>query len=161
MARRIRAKIGTYVLVFELKSLNRLTVGKLGIFSFPAGWYTYVGSAHGPGGLQARIGHHLELAPKPHWHMDYLRPRGYFREIWYGSGANPTEHHWSGILQTMPQSSIAARGFGSSDCRCDAHLIHFQSQPSIETFRRRQLKTPGNRRPPVYRLIIDAGGQDR
>ena len=41
---------GTYVLLLQLPTDEELTIGKLGTFDFPAGWYTYVGSAFGSGG---------------------------------------------------------------------------------------------------------------
>ena len=42
---------GTYVLLLHLPDNEQLTIGKLGTFDFPAGWYAYVGSAFGPGGV--------------------------------------------------------------------------------------------------------------
>ena len=64
---------GTYVLMLGLPRLATIGVGRLGHFQFPVGWYAYAGSAHGPGGLAARISRHLRV-PKPlHWHVDYLR----------------------------------------------------------------------------------------
>ena len=37
-----------------------------------AGQYAYVGSAHGPGGLRARVGRHLRTEKSLQWHIDYL-----------------------------------------------------------------------------------------
>ena len=150
----LRIKSGTYVLVFHLESDCRLTVGKLGRFSFPAGWYAYAGSAHGPGGLAARLGHHLHIATHPHWHMDYLRPHGSIAEIWYGRGPAVDEHRWAACLRWMAGSPAAIPGFGSSDCRCDSHLIYFPIRPAIARFRHRQQRLPGVRRRPVFRLPI-------
>lgn len=151
-----KIKFGTYVLLFELRSLIRLSVGKLGIFRFPAGWYAYTGSALGPGGLPARIRHHLGITTRPHWHMDYLRPRGSIREIWYGQGRCYDEHRWAACLQSMPRSITVVPGFGSSDCRCGTHLVHFPARPGINPFRRRQQSTREAVRPPIYGLSVDA-----
>ena len=148
-------KFGTYVLIFELRSLFRLSVGKLGIFSFPAGWYAYTGSALGPGGLPARIRHHLRITARPHWHMDYLRPRGYIREIWYDQGPCYDEHRWAACLQSMPRSVTVVPRFGSSDCRCETHLVHFSARPGINPFQRRQQSTAEAGRPPIYCLPVD------
>jgi Uri superfamily endonuclease len=49
---------GTYALVFTAKRKKRLIIGKLGTLTLQPGYYVYVGSAFGPGGLKARIGHH-------------------------------------------------------------------------------------------------------
>ncbi len=60
-----------------------ITVGKFGELVFPAGDYMYLGSAMGPGGLFARLSHHLRVASKPHWHIDWLRQYAALPEIWY------------------------------------------------------------------------------
>ena len=64
---------GSYILLLYLPLNITLTVGRLGTFDFPAGWYAYVGSAFGAGGLVGRIKHHLQPLENPHWHIDYLR----------------------------------------------------------------------------------------
>lgn len=63
---------GTYVLVLQVRGLRRMEVGRLGTFDIRPGFYAYVGSAHGAGGLRARIAHHIESIAAPHWHIDYL-----------------------------------------------------------------------------------------
>jgi Uri superfamily endonuclease len=68
-----QAATGTYVLLLYLAENRTITVGKLGTFDFPMGWYTYIGSAFGAGGLVARLKHHLQPGDRPHWHIDYLR----------------------------------------------------------------------------------------
>jgi Uri superfamily endonuclease len=151
-----RINIGTYILIFELKSFFRLSVGKLGFCDFPAGWYAYTGSARGPGGLRARIRHHTGIATRPHWHMDYLRPQGHLREIWYGQAPRYDEHRWADCLRSMPGSVTVVPGFGSSDCRCETHLVYFPERPGIRPFKRRQKSTAETARPPIYCLPVDA-----
>ena len=146
---------GTYILIFELKSDYRLMVGRLGVFTFPAGWYCYSGSALGPGGLAGRLRHHLKIADRAHWHMDFLRPLGCIREIWYGRAPFYDEHRWAENLRTMAGTLAIAPGFGSSDCGCETHLVRFDAYPSIARFRRRQPVGSGIRRPPVYRMAVD------
>ena len=63
---------GTYALVLHLECTEEITVGKLGMFTFPAGYYLYVGSALGPGGLEARLARHRRRGKKLRWHIDYL-----------------------------------------------------------------------------------------
>jgi len=146
---------GTYVLILELKTFYRLSVGKLGTFDFPTGWYAYAGHAFGPGGLAARIGHHLRGTGRPHWHMDYLNSKGCIREVWYGIGQWFDEHRWTACLRAMPGAGMVAPGFGSSDCSCETHLVHFPRRPNVNRFKRRQPATAGEIRPPIYRLPID------
>ena len=150
----LKRKMGTYVLIFNLESGCRLSVGKLGRFEFPVGWYAYTGSARGPGGLTARLGHHLRIAANPHWHMDFLRPQGSIIEIWYGHDPAFDEHIWAEVMQAMAGTLTVAPGFGSSDCRCNTHLIHFATQPTVDLFRRRQNMRTEKRRQPVFRLPI-------
>ena len=52
---------GTYALVFRAKRKRRLIIGKLGTLNLQPGCYVYVGSAFGPDGLKARIGHHRKI----------------------------------------------------------------------------------------------------
>jgi Uri superfamily endonuclease len=88
--------------------------------------------------------------------MDYLRPLGCLQEIWYGRGAGYDEHRWAADLREMPDARVVAPGFGSSDCCCETHLVHFRHRPGIRRFRQRQRSTAGVARPRIYGLSIDA-----
>jgi len=58
---------GTYVLILSLDKVTQIEIGKLGTFLFKSGFYTYVGSAFGNGGLRNRLAHHLNISKKlPH-----------------------------------------------------------------------------------------------
>src|ERR1041385_2849293 len=46
---------GTYVLIASVLQMKRIEVGQLGEFDIVPGFYAYVGSAFGAGGLGARI----------------------------------------------------------------------------------------------------------
>lgn len=126
---------GTYALILSLPhSVADICVGRLGRFRFPAGWYVYVGSARGPGGLAARLARHLRL-PKPlHWHIDYLRARTSPVEIWYAIGTQKLECVWARALLSLSGTSVPVPRFGASDCRCSTHLIHFAMPPDLEAF---------------------------
>jgi Uri superfamily endonuclease len=126
---------GTYVLILQLSQPARLTTGKLGEFDFPAGWYAYVGSAFGPGGLRGRLKHHLAPVTKPHWHIDYLRSAASVREVWYLIGEAICEHQWADTLRSMPGAAIPAPRFGASDCTCETHLIYFAEKPDSGVLR--------------------------
>ena len=69
----IPSSSGTYALILYCPHTRRLEVGRLGVFEFQKGWYAYVGSAFGRGGLRARCRHHLRLTMRPHWHIEYLK----------------------------------------------------------------------------------------
>lgn len=128
---------GTYILLLAMATPTRLIIGRLGVFDFPAGWYAYVGSAFGPGGLSGRLRHHCSPVRKPHWHIDYLRQAAAVHEIWHSASAARCEHEWAGLLRLMPGAAVPAARFGASDCRCESHLLHFPERPDHLAFRQR------------------------
>ena len=126
---------GTYVLILRLTEPVTLTIGRLGSFDFPAGWYGYVGSALGAGGLRGRLKHHLNPVRRPHWHIDYLRQAATLETIWYLASEGVLEHAWASALQALPGATVPAPRFGASDCRCAAHLIQLPDRPDLDAFR--------------------------
>jgi len=125
---------GTYVLILRLPRPATVNVGQLGRVRFPAGWYAYVGSAYGPGGLAARISRHLRSPKHLHWHVDYLRAESSPVEIWSAVGTGKRECAWARALSGLPGASIPVLRFGASDCHCPAHLIHFAGSPDLAAF---------------------------
>ena len=90
--------------------------------TLPAGLYYYAGSAHGPGGLHARIRRHLAAEKKPRWHVDRLTMQSSAMQAW----------GWSEGLECDLVAALEKRHgfthplprFGSSDCkRCRSHLL--------------------------------------
>ena len=75
---------GTYLLILRLdRDVVGLPVGKLGALDFSAGYYLYIGSAFGSGGLPARLAYHAKRRKtRRHWHIDYLREHGELEEAW-------------------------------------------------------------------------------
>lgn len=144
---------GTYILVLRLGRFTRLRIGKLGVFDFPAGYYAYVGSAFGSGGLRGRLKHHLAPAKKPHWHIDYLRQGAVVLEVWYIASETRHEHRWSDVLCSMTGAVVPVPRFGASDCRCAAHLARFPEKPMLEPFCN-QLGIGGETRPRIETLIV-------
>ena len=115
---------GTYTLLLWLPDMQRLQIGRLGCFDFPSGYYTYTGSAKR--GLAHRLHRHIHGASKLHWHIDYLRP--HIRVLdWhtYAEGVQP-ECQLNQLL--MATGEVVVPRFGSSDCRCSSHLLHFLAE---------------------------------
>lgn len=125
---------GTYALLLRAHRSSIVTVGKLGEFAFPTGWYAYAGSARGPGGLAARVSRHAAVSKACHWHVDYLRKEVELVEIWYATGLARRECSWADALSALCGGSIPVSRFGASDCRCPAHLIYFTRRPSLSSF---------------------------
>jgi Uri superfamily endonuclease len=128
---------GTYVLIAVVGRVMRLEIGSLGVHEVVPGFYAYVGSAFGAGGLQARIGHHLESAAAPHWHIDYLLGLAEPVEVWFTTADRKMERHWAGLLEKAPQFRAPIPRFGSSDYHRSraSHLFFCKRRPSFEWFR--------------------------
>lgn len=126
---------GTYALVLRLKTPREISVGKFGSFQFPSGWYLYLGSALGPGGLRARLARHKRRTDKRyHWHIDYLRAVTGLVEVWIGVGQVRQECGWATAAAALPDAAIIAPRFGASDCRCPSHLFHYSQRPQLGAF---------------------------
>lgn len=138
---------GTYALTLLARRPFGVSVGRLGRLKGPAGYYVYVGSAFGPGGLKARLSHHLKPALKPRWHIDYLKTKAPITEIWYSVDADKREHLWADTFVEKMSGINPFPGFGSSDCACLSHLIYFDLSPSIHKFRRYIKQTAKNHAP--------------
>jgi Uri superfamily endonuclease len=136
------AESGAYALVLFCSHDEQVQIGKLGPLQLRRGFYVYVGSALGPGGVRARVAHHQKLSPRPHWHIDYLRPRTRLDRIWYSHGRVCREHQWARVIRALRGASVPIAGFGSSDCRCKTHLFFFARRPSFKEFRQRARRAP-------------------
>lgn len=121
--------MGTYCLLLHLAGNSHITVGKLGSFDFPAGYYVYCGSALK--GMAARIARHRRIGKKNHWHIDYLHSRAELVEVRAWASRQRLECGCSQQLQAMAGAAVPVPGFGSSDCRCRTHLVYFAARPSL------------------------------
>jgi Uri superfamily endonuclease len=133
----MKSQSGTYAIVLKPVAKRSIQVGKLGMLRIQTGYYVYVGSAFGPGGLKARIAHHRSVSHRSRWHIDYLRAAAEIREVWYSYDPGAREHQWAETLAAAKESTMPFPGFGSSDCNCLSHLYYFKSKPTIASFRRR------------------------
>lgn len=126
---------GTYALVLRVSGRPEIAVGRLGTLEAQPGYYVYVGSAMGPGGLAARVGRHGRREKRLRWHIDYLRSVAEIEEVWYAAGKSQRECRWAAVLCTLPGASVPLTGFGASDCGCPSHLCFFTLPPSLADFR--------------------------
>ncbi|MDH7601087.1 MAG: GIY-YIG nuclease family protein [Armatimonadota bacterium] len=126
MAQMIR---GAYQLLVKLETDQTITVGHLGTFVFPAGWYVYTGSAMN--GIENRLARHLRRQKRFHWHIDYLLERA--RLIGYAIKESCVREECELNRRTLsiPGAAVPVVGFGSSDCGCKSHLVHFAVKPSL------------------------------
>jgi Uri superfamily endonuclease len=122
---------GTYLLLASLDQPTPIGVGRLGVFTFPGGWYIYVGSALGSGGLKARLDRHRRRNKRLHWHIDYLLQRAEIEASWTIRSAARLECVLAARVCKLPQAQILVPRFGASDCRCAGHLTHVPYRPSV------------------------------
>jgi Uri superfamily endonuclease len=126
---------GTYAVLFycatKVVSLPRGCAGK---YTLRPGWYVYIGSAFGPGGVCARVSRHLSKGAPVRWQIDrtkrYLTPHA----VWFTVDAKKRECLWARSVLKMPKASYLSR-VGSSDCDCPAHFVVFDKCPTIRTFK--------------------------
>lgn len=126
---------GSYVLVLHVGQDRRLDVGKLGSFEFPAGYYLYFGSALND--LEGRIRRHLRREKKLHWHIDFLTAAATVVQVWWVAEEERSECVWAWAALAHPGVGVPVGRFGSSDCRCPAHLVRLSSWAEAEALRDR------------------------
>jgi Uri superfamily endonuclease len=127
---------GTYIVISSVRETKRLQIGSLGTFEITPGYYAYVGSAFGGGGLRARLGHHLESASASHWHIDYLLQMAQPIEIWFAVSPQKLEQHWADLLTDSSKFRIPIPRFGSSDYHRSrsSHLFYTKKRPAFGWF---------------------------
>ncbi len=87
------------------------------------GWYFYVGSARGSGGIRARVRRHFRHKKTAHWHIDRLTKEAV--EMVALAVADGHECELSGKLLKSRRFKVAAADFGSTDGRiCESHLLN-------------------------------------
>ena len=123
---------GTYILIMEAQTAAQVVIGKLGMMNVEPGYYAYVGSAFGPGGLKARLGHHQKIARKLHWHIDYLRKEIDLVKIYFDDSGERLEYSWAKRLENIPEANVPLIGFGASDCDAKSHLFYFEDEPNLD-----------------------------
>lgn len=116
-AETIPGDAGAYLLALKL---NRpLSIVRPSSVVLPRGYYLYAGSAHGPGGLRARVARHMRRPKLCHWHIDQISAvAGIVGAFVWPGGDECALAAWYARFGT------AIAGFGSSDCRrCRSHLL--------------------------------------
>jgi Uri superfamily endonuclease len=125
---------GSYVLILQSFRRRCVKIGRLGDLAQQPGFYLYIGSALGPGGVAARVAHHQRLTKKPRWHLDHLRPGVEPVEVWYCCDTRPREQLWTHVINTLSGATVPLAGFGASDTPDVSHLFFFASQPPVRAF---------------------------
>lgn len=114
---------GTYALILQNHTTANIQIGRWRAIDIRPGYYTYIGSAFGLGGVQARVSRHCRTDKPKHWHIDYLRAYVTTVGVWVSYETERLEHQWAQTLLDKNEI-IPIPGFGCSDCRCTSHLFH-------------------------------------
>lgn len=113
---------GAYALLIQLSRPLSLPIARLRRPTLAAGHYVYCGSAHGAGGMAARVGRHLRRDKIIRWHVDYLTRVGQVLDVLCvpdGSECDLVRR-----ISQVPGMGMPVAGLGSSDCRqCTTHLL--------------------------------------
>lgn len=112
-------KSGVYLLLVDLPEGGEIRAGSLGRFRFRPGIYCYVGS--GMNGLDKRVERHRSGDKKKHWHIDYFLSRGDIVASIKLRSKRKMECGLNGLVSGL-SAETPVKGFGSSDCGCEAHF---------------------------------------
>jgi Uri superfamily endonuclease len=122
-ASHLRRDSGTYALLLRADAEQTIAVGALGTLTVQPGAYVYVGSAFGPGGVEARVRRHARGDGALHWHVDYLRAVTTLARVWWTHDETRRECDWATALRERSDTAVPLDGFGASDCGCPSHLV--------------------------------------
>lgn len=140
----MKSESGTYALILQSGLAETIKVGRWGKLTLKTGYYIYIGSAFGPGGVRARVLRHCRLNKRKHWHLDYLRRYVTPLGAWCSYEPSQIEHQWATVVARMDGSN-PIKGFGCSDCTCYSHFFFLATEPDFEVF-----SAGANSRPEVW-----------
>ena len=123
-------KKGSYCILFRLTEAVTVETKGRKRFKLKRGLYGYAGSAMGSGGVEKRVERHLRREKKPHWHLDFLTVTPSFKAekvlVFYGKNVECE------VARALSKIGKAVPGFGSSDCKCESHLIELKDLKEAE-----------------------------
>jgi Uri superfamily endonuclease len=130
---------GIYVLVISMSKDVNLNIGALGNVHFEKGLYSYVGSAQN--NLEKRVKRHLGKEKRVFWHIDYLLNDDVARilKVFYTPAKRIEECR---ISNKISQAGIPVEGFGSSDCKCKAHLFRIEDIDFLKEYMHEMILKP-------------------
>lgn len=116
---------GSYVVIFTVSERTTVTVGAHGDVAFVIGEYGYVGSANGPGGIESRVGRHLETdageTDTLFWHIDYILDED---AISIASVFFSESLEECAVASELSEQRVRSfDSLGASDCSCESHIV--------------------------------------
>lgn len=118
------------MLILENEEVCDIRVGDLGVLKFDRGFYAYIGSMFGSGGLEARIRRYF-FGGRKHWHIDYILEHMKIVNVF----VLPEKDYESLVANVAVKRFNYVKGFGCSDKKNDiSHLLYFREKGELRTF---------------------------
>ena len=115
---------GTYLLFLHISENITIDIREEEI-ELERGFYIYVGSAFGAGGLTSRLHRHIRKQKKKHWHIDQVTMHKASDIL--GIAVSINQKKECEIYQTINKLNEFSPilGFGNSDCKnkCESHFL--------------------------------------
>ncbi len=115
---------GTYLLFLHISENITIDIREEEI-ELERGFYIYVGSAFGAGGLTSRLHRHIRKQKKKHWHIDQVTMSKASDIL--GIAVSINQKKECEIYQTINKLNEFSpiQGFGNSDCKnkCESHFL--------------------------------------
>ncbi len=127
---------GTYALILKSTESRNIRVGKTRELTIDPGYYLYIGSAFGPGGVRSRVERHCATKKSKHWHIDYLCEVSTVLGAWISYDQMRLEHGWAETLSAL-DGLKSIPGFGCTDCKCASHLFFCLTAPEFTFYSKR------------------------
>lgn len=128
---------GAYVLIIRVARVVHIRLGRLGDYELVPGFYAYVGSACGRGGIRDCVDQHLASASDPIEHIDILLSHAELVEVWYAVSDRRLVGEWASSLAAAPGFQQPIPRFGSSDYHRSRtnHLFFCRKYPQFQWFK--------------------------
>ena len=164
----VTAAAGVYALILNLEKPKSITFNRgrslqrqvvVAPHRFESGWYVYLGSARGAGGLGRRLARHHRIkadTKRMRWNVDFFREHADLTEVWFTETVDKEhEHNWAKAVAGLPGASVPVEGFRTSDCDsgCLSHFFHLPDRPTAGLFRSALLQ--GKVKTPVSAVLMD------
>jgi Uri superfamily endonuclease len=115
---------GTYLLFFQI-SEDIIIYRRGQTIELTKGYYIYVGSAFGAGGLTSRLHRHVRKQKKKHWHIDQVTMHKASEIIGIAIAINQKKECELYKLLSKIDEFLPIPGIGNSDCNneCESHFL--------------------------------------
>ena len=114
---------GTYTLFIRIKAEISIEIRKR-VIKLQPGFYIYVGSAFGAGGLSSRLHRHMRKNKKKHWHIDQVTMSNHSRIEGIGISIEKKNECTIASLLSEIENISPIKGVGNSDCiQCQSHFF--------------------------------------